>query len=85
MLDLNRPSTVKLKRLLDSLPDHNLPDLFSSILRASFEEKLEVLDAVELSERFKVARPLLLRQIAVREATVGDEEDEGWKGSSKLA
>ncbi len=65
LFDLTHPSTVKLKRLLHTVPDHTLPDLFTSILRASFEEKLEVLDAVELSDRFKVARPLLLRQIAV--------------------
>ena len=53
------------QRLLDSLPDHNLPDLFTSILRSSFQEKLEVLDSVDLSERFKAVQPLLLRQIAV--------------------
>ena len=57
LLDLNHPSIVRLKRLLDSLPDRSLPDLFTSILQASFEEKLKVLDAVELSKRFKVAQP----------------------------
>jgi len=64
LLDLNNPSIAKLKRLLDSLPDWYLPDLFTSILKASFEEKLEVLDAVGLPERFKAAQLLLQRQIA---------------------
>ena len=54
------------QRLLDTIPDHSLPDVFTSILRASFDEKLEVLDAVDLADRFKTAQPLLLRQIAVR-------------------
>ena len=53
------------QHILDSVPDQNLPDLFTSIVKASFQEKLEVLDAVELPDRFKAAHPLLLRQIEV--------------------
>ena len=33
--------------------------------RASHSERLEILDAVDLSERFKKTLPLLLRQIEV--------------------
>lgn len=48
---------------LSSLSDERLPDFFTSLVKSSFEEQLEVLDAVSLSERFKVAQPLLQRQI----------------------
>ena len=56
---------MKLKQLLDSLPDTGLPDLFASILRTSFQEKLEVLDATDLLGKFKTVQALLFRQIAV--------------------
>jgi ATP-dependent Lon protease len=37
------------------------------MVKASFAEKLQVLDAVDLTQRFKKALPLLMRQIEVRE------------------
>nr|XP_054771071.1 lon protease homolog 2, peroxisomal-like [Lytechinus pictus] len=49
--------------LLDSLPITRLPDIFASIVQASYNEKLEVLDAVDLEERFQKTLPLLARQI----------------------
>ncbi|XP_069595442.1 lon protease homolog 2, peroxisomal [Ranitomeya imitator] len=63
MLDGSVPAVAKLKRLLDNLPKEFLPDVLTSIIRTSNEEKLQILDAVELEERFKVTIPLLLRQI----------------------
>lgn len=52
--------------MLNVLPDHKLPDFLSSLVNSSFEEKLEVLDAVELSDRFRLALSLLQRQVSVR-------------------
>jgi len=52
-----------LQRMLDTLPAHHLADLCASLVNASFLEKLQVLDAVDLSERLKKALPLLVRQI----------------------
>jgi len=49
--------------MLDTLPAHHLADLCASLVNASFLEKLQVLDAVDLSERLKKALPLLIRQI----------------------
>jgi ATP-dependent Lon protease len=49
--------------MLDTLPAHHLADLCASLVSASFIEKLQVLDAVDLSERLKKALPLLVRQI----------------------
>jgi ATP-dependent Lon protease len=49
--------------MLDTLPAHHLADLCASLVTASFIEKLQVLDAVDLSERLKKALPLLVRQI----------------------
>ena len=35
-------SIVSLQKILDSIPTHSLPDLFTSIVKGSFKEKLEV-------------------------------------------
>lgn len=51
--------------MLDSVPSQHLPDICSTIVKASFSEKIQVLDAVDLAERFKKALPLLMRQIEV--------------------
>lgn len=40
-----------------------LADLVASLTKASFTEKLEILDAIDLMERFKKALPLLVRQV----------------------
>ncbi|CAK6436570.1 unnamed protein product [Pipistrellus nathusii] len=63
MLDMSVPAVAKLRRLLDSLPREALPDILTSIIRTSNKEKLQILDAVSLEERFKVTIPLLVRQI----------------------
>ncbi|RWS29489.1 Lon protease-like protein: peroxisomal [Leptotrombidium deliense] len=63
MLDLAVPAVVRLKRLLNSLPVHSLPDVCAAIVRASHSERLQILDAVDLAERFRKTLPLLLRQI----------------------
>nr|XP_020460032.1 lon protease homolog 2, peroxisomal [Monopterus albus] len=63
MLDMSVPVVAKFRRLLDSLPRETLPDVVASMLRTSNKEKLQVLDAVSLEERFKKALPMLTRQI----------------------
>ncbi|XP_026143218.1 lon protease homolog 2, peroxisomal [Carassius auratus] len=63
MLDMSVPVVAKLRRLLDSLPRETLPDVLAAMIRTSNKEKLQVLDAVDLEERFKKALPLLTRQI----------------------
>ncbi|KAG1963800.1 lon protease homolog 2, peroxisomal [Pimephales promelas] len=63
MLDMSVPVVAKLRRLLDSLPRETLPDVLASMIRTSNKEKLQVLDAIDLEERFKKALPLLTRQI----------------------
>ncbi|XP_035273607.1 lon protease homolog 2, peroxisomal [Anguilla anguilla] len=63
MLDMSVPVVAKLRRLLDSLPRETLPDVLAAMIRTSNQEKLEVLDAVSLEERFKKTLPLLTRQI----------------------
>ncbi|KAK0134909.1 Lon protease 2, peroxisomal [Merluccius polli] len=63
MLDMSVPVVAKLRRLLDSLPRETLPDVVASMIRTSNKEKLQVLDAVGLEERFRRALPLLTRQI----------------------
>ncbi|XP_028263341.1 lon protease homolog 2, peroxisomal isoform X2 [Parambassis ranga] len=63
MLDMSVPVVAKFRRLLDSLPRETLPDVVASMIRTSNKEKLQVLDAVTLEERFKKALPMLTRQI----------------------
>ncbi|XP_004704747.1 lon protease homolog 2, peroxisomal [Echinops telfairi] len=63
MLDMSVPAVAKLRRLLDHLPREALPDILTSIIRTSNKEKLQILDAVSLEERFKMTIPLLVRQI----------------------
>lgn len=63
MLDMSVPAVAKLRHLLDSLPREALPDILTSIIRTSNKEKLQILDAVSLEERFKMTIPLLVRQI----------------------
>ncbi|XP_013394100.1 lon protease homolog 2, peroxisomal [Lingula anatina] len=63
MLDISIPIVAKLRRMLDNLPSHHLPDICASIVKASYSEKVQVLDAVDLTERFKKTLPLLMRQI----------------------
>ncbi|XP_030437076.1 lon protease homolog 2, peroxisomal isoform X1 [Gopherus evgoodei] len=63
MLDMSVPAVAKLRRLLDNLPREALPDVLTSIIRTSNQEKLQILDAVSLEDRFKMTIPLLVRQI----------------------
>uniref|UniRef100_A0A665V1Z5 Lon protease homolog 2, peroxisomal n=1 Tax=Echeneis naucrates TaxID=173247 RepID=A0A665V1Z5_ECHNA len=63
MLDVSIPVVAKFRRLLDSLPRETLPDVVASMIHTSNKEKLQVLDAVSLEERFKKALPMLTRQI----------------------
>ncbi|ELU05883.1 hypothetical protein CAPTEDRAFT_206144 [Capitella teleta] len=63
LLDISIPVVGKLKRMLDSLPTEHLPDVAVSIVKASYAEKIQVLDALDLAERFKKTLPLLSRQI----------------------
>ncbi|KAM7396172.1 hypothetical protein PAMP_019234 [Pampus punctatissimus] len=63
MLDMSVPVVAKFRRLLDSLPRETLPDVVASMIRTTNKEKLQVLDALSLEERFKKALPMLTRQI----------------------
>ncbi|KAK6186413.1 hypothetical protein SNE40_008453 [Patella caerulea] len=63
MLDVSIPVVAKLKRMLESLPSQHLPDVCAAIVKSSYNEKLQVLDAIDLTERFNKALPLLMRQI----------------------
>lgn len=63
MLDISIPVVAKLKKMLENLPSQHLPDICAAIVKASYAEKIQVLDAVDLNERFKKALPLLMRQI----------------------
>ena len=51
--------------MLESVPSQHLPDICAAMVKASYTEKIQVLDAVDLLDRFKKALPLLMRQIEV--------------------
>lgn len=67
MLDVSSPAVARLKKMLNSIPHTMLADLVASLTKASFAEKLEILDAIDLMERFKKALPLLVRQVKMLE------------------
>ena len=54
-----------MQKMLDTVPVQHLPDICTSLVKASFGEKIQVLDAVDINERFKKTMPLLMRQIEV--------------------
>jgi ATP-dependent Lon protease len=60
------------QKMLDSVPVQHLPDICASLVKASFTEKIQVLDAVDISERFKKTLPLLMRQIEVKQFSAPD-------------
>ena len=49
--------------MLQSAPSHQLADIISALVNASYNEKVEVLNSVDLRDRFLKALPLLTRQI----------------------
>ena len=61
--------------VMDSVPSQHLTDICSAIVKASYTEKIQVLDAVDLGERFKKALPLLMRQIEVSMCVWGGGSD----------
>jgi len=63
MLDISMPLVAKLKKMLESVPMQHLPDICTSLVKASYAEKIEVLDAVDITDRFNKTLPLLMRQI----------------------
>ncbi|KAL9974903.1 hypothetical protein ACROYT_G012005 [Oculina patagonica] len=62
MLDGRIPVVSRLKDMLSGIPDGSLPDTLASIVKASYLEKLEILNTVDLIERFKKSLNLLKRQ-----------------------
>jgi len=63
LLDTTLPAVNRLKAMLSTVPSEQLADIVSSIVRASFGEKLDILNSLTLEERFEKAFPLLERQI----------------------
>jgi ATP-dependent Lon protease len=60
------PSVLnQLKQMLDSTPPGQLADLFGSMIDLSFEEKLQVLETVDLKARIKTVIELITRQVQV--------------------
>ncbi len=48
--------------MLTTVPSHQLADLLSSLVNSSYKEKLEILETLDLEDRFKKALPLVKRQ-----------------------
>jgi len=84
LLDLSIPSVAKLRRMLESVPSHQLADIMASIVNATFNEKLDILNAVDLKIRFEKALPLLLRQIEGVKLLQEKQELEKREGKTKI-
>lgn len=57
MLDMSVPAVAKLRRLLDNLPREALPDILTSIIRTSNQEKLQVRCAAFVQAEQRIAFP----------------------------
>lgn len=88
MLDGRVPFVSRLKDMLGGIPDGSLPDTLASIVKASYFEKLEILNTVDLIERFKKSLHLVRRQ---KEGLRGSHPPKGgpefnrrmWKSNTK--
>ncbi|KAG8221987.1 hypothetical protein J437_LFUL003367, partial [Ladona fulva] len=63
--DISLPVVGRVRNLLESIPGQHLADVCSALLKASYEEKLELLDALDLTDRFQKALQLLIRQVEI--------------------
>lgn len=59
------PLVAKFQPVLDSTPPEKLCDMFVSAIDATFEERLTILNEVELGPRFEAGLQLLKRQLLV--------------------
>jgi ATP-dependent Lon protease len=50
------------QKILSIVPSHQLADLVASLVSSSYKEKLEILETLDLEDRFKKALPLVKRQ-----------------------
>jgi len=63
LLDSSLPAVNRLKTMLATVPTQQLADMVSSIVKASYGERLDILNSISIEERFEKAFPLLERQI----------------------
>jgi len=63
LLDSSLPAVNRLKTMLATVPTQQLADMVSSIVKASYGERLDILNSLSIEERFEKAFPLLERQI----------------------
>merc|ERR1711962_460414 len=85
LLEGSRPAVRRIKGLLDNLPAHLLADIVASVVKTSYDEKLDILNSLSLKERFEKTFPLLERQLErhpkrgerrAKEETFGEENVE---------
>merc|ERR1711962_1811668 len=63
LLEGSGPAVRRIKGLLDNLPAHLLADIVASVVKTSYDEKLDILNSLSLKERFEKTFPLLERQL----------------------
>ena len=52
ILNVKSISTSMFQKMLESAPSHQLADIISAIVNATFKEKLDVLNSVNLKDRY---------------------------------
>ena len=48
--------------MLATVPNHQIADLLASFVNSSYREKLDILETVDIGDRFKKALPLVKSQ-----------------------
>ena len=85
LLKARVPAIAKLQGLIDRTVPHKLCDLLVMAIDASFQERLAILDTLELAPRFELGLQLLQRQLLVLKTAsqVGDTLSSRSQMSSK--
>ncbi|CAD5117976.1 DgyrCDS6716 [Dimorphilus gyrociliatus] len=70
MLNLSPNVLQKMKKILSEVPNNQLPDITASLslVQASHNEKLSILDAIDLNKRISRLLPLVQKQIEALES-----------------
>ncbi len=70
--------------MLTTVPSHQLADLLASLVNSSYKEKLEILETLDLEDRFKKALPLVKRQAEGLKMIQNQRKNNNYNGRKKL-
>ena len=70
--------------MLTTVPSHQLADLLASLVNSSYKERLEILETLDLEDRFRKALPLVKRQAEGLKMIQNQRKINTYNGRKKL-